>query len=133
MKHVLWPVLVAGLCTLGCGGNHHTATEPAATLSITNLQPQPFIRYQDPYQGELPLKFDFIAPDGNLTQVLVMYGDVTEMTPAHGVAGLTSGTISYNQSVRLPDPNAKSLSFTVQVVDAVGNHSNLISGKVDLF
>ena len=139
MKHVVALVLRAGLCVAaglgvsGCGGGHHTATEPAASLHISALLPQPIIRYQDRSQADLPIKFDFTAPDGNLSLILVAYGGVTETTPARGVAGLTEGTISYTQAVRLPDPNAKSLSFTVQVVDAAGHDSNLLSGKVDLF
>jgi hypothetical protein len=132
MKRVIWLVLVAGLCVLGCQGNHqHTATEPAVSLSISNLKTQPFIRYAGDV-GELPLSFDYVAPDGDVSQVLVTTGDTTDTTPARGVAGLTSGTISFSQSLRLPDPAARQLAFTVQVVDTAGHHSNTLSGKVDV-
>ena len=98
MKHVVALVLRAGLCVAaglgvsGCGGGHHTATEPAASLHISALLPQPIIRYQDRSQADLPIKFDFTAPDGNLSLILVAYGGVTETTPARGVAGLTAGS-----------------------------------------
>jgi hypothetical protein len=139
MKRVVWLVRVAGLCilaglfVLGCQGSHqHTATEPvAASLEIGNLKTMPFIRYAGNV-GELPLSFDYIAPDGDVSQVLVTTGDTTDTTPARGVAGLTSGTISFSQSVRLPDPTARQLAFSVQVVDTAGHHSNTLSGRVDV-
>jgi hypothetical protein len=139
MKHVVGFVRGAGLCALvllfasGCQGSHqHTATEPVATLAIANLKTaNSLIRYAND-GGEIPLSFDFVAPDGDVSQVLLSYGETTETTPARGVAGQTSGTISYSQSVHLPDPNGKRLAFTLQVVDVAGHRSNILGGSVEV-
>ena len=54
MKPIVSFVLLAGLCVSGCGGGHHTATEPAALAAASRLCiPQPIIRYQDPEPGAI--------------------------------------------------------------------------------
>jgi len=132
MKHVAWLVLVAGLCILGCNGSHHnSSTEPSSAPIITNLKASTFIR-SDASTGILPLSFDYADTDGDVSQVVVTFSEGPATNPTEGTAGHTSGIISFLQAVHLPDPNARQLAFSVQVVDSAGHHSNTLQGQANI-
>ncbi|HSS51843.1 MAG TPA: hypothetical protein VLX28_23115 [Thermoanaerobaculia bacterium] len=63
---------------------------------------------------------------------IVTFSNGAADNPLRSVAGQKSGTASLVQAVLLPDPAAKELDFTVQLVDSKGNLSNILSGKVAL-
>jgi hypothetical protein len=131
MKQVVWVVLVAGLCVLGCNGSHHSGTEPSSSPIIANLKVLTFVR-SDANTGVLPLSFDYADTDGDVSQVLVTFPEGTAQNPAQGTTGHTSGTIGILQAVHLPDPSVHQLSFSVQVADSAGNHSNTLQGQVNI-
>ncbi len=131
MKHVACLVLVAGFCLLGCNGSHHSSTEPSSAPIIANLKALTFAR-SDANTGVLPLSFDYADTDGDVSQVVVTFPQGPAVNPAEGTAGHTSGTISILQAVILPDPAARQLTFSVQVVDSAGHHSNTLQGQVNL-
>jgi hypothetical protein len=130
MKHVLWVVLlVAVLCVLGCGGSHSSTTEPSSAPIIANLKVFSFIR-NDATSGEIPLSFDYADTDGDVSQVLVTDPLGTATNPAQGVTGKTSGNIGILQAVHLSDANVHQLTFSVQVADSAGHHSNTLQGQI---
>ena len=118
-------VLLAVACT---GGHHSSPTDPNTAPKISNLKNFDFQRL-DATHGSLPLSFDFTDPDGDVTETRVTFANGTAANPAQGTSGKTSGTISFLQSEFLTDPNAKTISFTVQIADARGNLSNILSGQ----
>jgi hypothetical protein len=125
-KVVAGLLVVAGLVS-GCNG-HHT-TEPNAAPKISNLKTLGFTRF-DANTGEVPLSFDFVAPDASLTSVLVTFPTGTATNPPPGASGRTMGTISMLQDVVLPSPPVHQLNFSVQVEDSRGNLSNVLTGQV---
>jgi hypothetical protein len=118
-------VVLLAACT---GGHHSSPTEANSAPKISNLKSFDFTRL-DATHGELPLSFDFADPDGDVVETRVTFANGTAANPAQGVSGKMSGTISFLQSEFLTDPNAKQISFTVQVADARGNLSNVLSGQ----
>jgi hypothetical protein len=116
-----------------CNGSHHgSPTDPNNNApKIANLKAFDFTR-SDATHGELPLSFDFTDPDGDVAETRVTFTNGTAANPAQGVNGKTSGTISLLQSEFLTDPNAKTISFTVQIADVRGNLSNVLTGQVNI-
>lgn len=121
-------VLFAAACT---GGHHSSPTDPNTAPKIANLKAFDFTRL-DATHGDLPLSFDFTDPDGDVTETRVTFSNGTAANPAQGVSGKTSGTISLIQAESLTDPNAKTISFSVQIADARGNLSNTLTGQVNI-
>lgn len=133
MKRLAGLLVVVGLISVvglvaGCNG-HHSSTEPSSPPIISNLKTLSFERF-DANTGELPLSFDYVDRDGDVSQVRVTFASGTAANPAQGVAGHTTGSISILQAVVLPDPTSHQLAFSVQVEDARGNLSNTLSGQV---
>lgn len=135
MKHAVCLVLFAGLLAAGCNGSHHSPTEPQSQHSaapfISNLKAFGFTRY-DTSTGTLPLSLQYADADGDVSKVLVTTPEGTAVNPTENTAGRNNGTLGFLQAVHLPDPTAKKLAFTIQVVDAAGNVSNTLSGEVDI-
>jgi hypothetical protein len=133
MKRIVLLLLAATVAMVAsaCNGSHHSPTDPGTAPIITNLKALGFIR-ADATTGSLPLTFDFADPDGDIARSIVTFSNGAANNPFRSVAGQKSGTASLLQAVLLPDPAAKELDFTVQLVDAKGNVSNTVSGKVAL-
>ncbi|HEV7509519.1 MAG TPA: hypothetical protein VGS07_31890 [Thermoanaerobaculia bacterium] len=133
MKRIVLLLLAAtvAIAASACNGSHHSPTDPGTAPVITNLKVFGFDR-ADAKTGSLPLSFDFADPEGDIARSIVTFSNGAANNPLGSVAGQKSGTASLLQSVILPDPAAKELDFTVQLVDAKGNLSNTVSGKVTL-
>lgn len=128
---LLLAVTVVALTATACNGSHHSPTDPGIAPIITNLKVFGFQR-ADAITGSLPLSFEFADPDGDIDRSIVTFSNGAANNPIRSIAGQKSGTASLLQAVLLPDPAAKELDFTVQLVDAKGNVSNTVSGKVAL-
>jgi hypothetical protein len=128
---VLLLAATAAIAVSACNGSHHSPTDPGIAPIITNLKVFSFIR-ADATTGSLPLTFEFADPDGDIDRSIVTFSNGAANNPIRSIAGQKSGTASLVQAVLLPDPTAKELDFTVQLVDAKGNVSNTVSGKVAL-
>lgn len=132
MKRIVLLLLAAtAIVATACNGSHHSPTDPGTAPIITNLKVLPFER-ADMKTGSLPLTFEFADPEGDIERSIVTFANGAANNLFRSVAGQKSGTASLLQSVLLPDPTAKELDFTVQLVDSKGNLSNTVSGKVAL-
>lgn len=131
MKRIVLLLLATAVAIVAsaCNGNHHSPTDPGNPPIIGNLKVLAFAR-ADANTGTLPLIFDYSDPEGDVDRVLVTFPNGVADNPLPGATGHKTGTASLQQSVVLPDPNAKQLAFFVQVEDARGNKSNSLSGTV---
>ena len=129
-------LLLAGALFLACNGHSPSPTEAAkAAPTISNLSypaaatllPGQGGGTAGPRFGELPINFDYVAPDGDLAKVLVSTPLGVADNPLQGVAGHASGMAGFIQSVLLP-PAGQKVPFTVQVEDSHGDLSNILSG-----
>jgi hypothetical protein len=126
-------VWLAGALCLACNG--HSPTEPTAksTPVISNLSNPatatllggPSIQGRRP--GVLPITFSFTDPNGDLNQVIVTLPDGAARNQLQGLAGRTTGTAGLEQDLLLPASGTR-VSFTLQVVDALGQSSNTLTG-----
>ncbi len=131
MKRIVL-LLLAAIAVSACNGSHHSSpTDPGIAPIITNLKVFGFQRV-DATTGALPLTFEFADPDGDIDRSIVTFSNGAANNPIRSIAGQKSGTASLVQAVLLPDPTARELDFTVKLVDAKGNVSNTVSGKVTL-
>jgi hypothetical protein len=131
---IVW--LAAGCLCGAC--NSHSPTEPVAAKSappvITDLSNPatatllsgPDIQGQRP--GVLPITFSFTDPGGNLSQVTVTLPSGTATNRLQGVSGRISGSAGLQQSLLLP-PSGTRVSYSLQVSDAGGNASNVLTGS----
>jgi hypothetical protein len=133
MKRIVLLLLAATVAMVAsaCNGSHHSPTDPGTAPTISNLKVFSFDRV-DATTGSLPLAFDFADPEGDIDRSIVTFSNGAADNPLRSVAGQKSGSASLVQAVLLPDPAAKELDFTVQLVDARGNRSNTLTGKVAL-
>jgi hypothetical protein len=133
MKRIVLLLLAATalIAVSACNGSHHSPTDPGIAPIITNLKVFGFQRV-DATTGAVPLTFEFADPDGDIDRSIVTFSNGAANNPIRSIAGQKSGTASLVQAVLLPDPTTKELNFTVQLVDAKGNLSNTVSGKVSL-
>jgi hypothetical protein len=125
-------LLLAGPLFLACNG--HNPTEVAKLSPVISKLSYPATATLLPGQGpsgprfgELAIDFDYVAPYGDLTKVVVTFPQGPATNPLQGVAGHTSGMAGFLQDIVLP-PSGQKVPFTVQVEDGHGDLSNTLSG-----
>jgi hypothetical protein len=131
MRQIAFLLLAVPLA-LACNGHSPSETVKAAptisdlsypaTATLLAGQGSGAIRF-----GELPISFSFVAPEGDITQVIVTLPQGVARNPLEGVVGRTSGTAGLIQSVVLPAAGQK-VPFSVQVEDSHGDLSNSLAG-----
>lgn len=125
-------VLAGALC-VACGGGHSPTESAQAAPTISNLSnPATATLLQGPpiqgkRTGVLPITFSFSDPNGDVDQVVVTLPDGPATNRLQGLAGKTTGSTGLQQDLLLPASGTK-VSFTLQVIDAHGASSNVLTG-----
>jgi hypothetical protein len=129
-------LLTAGAICMACNG--HSPTELATKNGpiISNLSnparatvlPLGLIEGQRP--GVLPITFNFTDPNGDVNQVIFATPGIGDpaRNKLQGLTGQKSGSAGLQQDILLPASGTK-VEYTLQVVDALGNSSNVLTGS----
>jgi hypothetical protein len=129
-------ILLAGGIGSGCNGHSPTEVATKNGPTISNLSnparatvlPLGLIEGQRP--GVLPITFNFADPNADVNQVIFTTPGIGDpaRNKLQGLTGLKSGSTGLQQDILLPASGTK-VEFTVQVVDALGNSSNVLTGS----
>jgi hypothetical protein len=128
-------ILLAGGICAACNGHSPTEATKSGPI-ITNLSnpahatvlPLGLINGQR--AGVLPITFSFADPNADVNEVIFTTPGIGD--PARnrlqGLTGQKSGSAGLQQDLLLPASGTK-VEYTLQVADALGNFSNVLTGS----